>query len=176
MQENTGSVNSLSTTVSTVRLGGSLAKSKDSGHYGSVKSSQESATPPPLPPRFATIRKSYTLPHNMAAAAAGTSETRIYDNPVRLRQLIRPRPSSLSVEKRQFLRSASQDNANDRSGNREVFTLKRSLKVFLRSNETDLFENINSVVSRNVINRTSQLGQFCELCSSILRKERLYLS
>ena len=110
------------------------------------------------------------------AAAAGTSETRIYDNPVRLRQLIRPRPSSLSVEKRQFLRSASQDNANDRSGNREVFTLKRSLKVFLRSNETDLFENINSVVSRNVINRTSQLGQFCELCSSILRKERLYLS
>ena len=27
-------------------------------------------TPPPLPPRFATIRKSYTLPHNMSAAAA----------------------------------------------------------------------------------------------------------
>ena len=107
-------MHSVSTTVSTVRLG-SLAKSKDSGHYGSVKSSQDSATPPPLPPRFATIRKSYTLPHNMAAAAAGP-ENRIYDNPVTLRQLIRPRPSSLSVEKRQFLRSASQDNANDRSG------------------------------------------------------------
>ena len=111
LQENTGSVNSSSTTISTVRLG-SLARSKDSGHYGSVKSSQDSAVPPPLPPRFATIRKSYTLPHNMAAAAG--SENRIYDNPVTLRQLIRPRPSSLSVEKRQFLRSASQDNANER--------------------------------------------------------------
>ena len=90
--------------------------------------------PPPLPPRYATIRKSYTLPHNMAGAAEG----RIYDNPNTMKQrqetgqpiyattqghqgslpkkagggvkaLIRPRPSSLSVEKRQFLRSASQD-------------------------------------------------------------------
>lgn len=95
-------------------------------------------TPPPLPPRYATIRKSYTLPHNMAGAAGGT-EGRIYDNPNTMKQrqetgqpiyaatqpghqgslpkkagggvkaLIRPRPSSLSVEKRQFLRSASQD-------------------------------------------------------------------
>ena len=86
---------------------------------GSVMSSQDSATPPPLPPRFATIRKSYTLPHNMAAAAGGP-ENRIYDNPVTLRQVIRPRPSSLSVEKRQFLRSASQDNANDRSDHWEI--------------------------------------------------------
>merc|ERR1719270_1034433 len=101
-------------------------------------------TPPPLPPRYATIRKSYTLPHNMAASAAG--DGRIYDNPQNLRRdttattncppgqgslpkktsnqtnvhipghgsikhMIRPRPSSLSVEKRQFLRSASQDNS-----------------------------------------------------------------
>ena len=48
-QENTGSVNSSSTTISTVRLG-SLARSKDSGHYGSVVSSQDQAAPPPLPP------------------------------------------------------------------------------------------------------------------------------
>ena len=62
----------------------------------------------------------------MAGAAVG-SENRIYDNPVTLRQLIRPRPSSLSVEKRQFLRSASQDNANNRWGNLENF-LKFSLE------------------------------------------------
>ena len=88
--------------------------------------------PPPVPPRFATIRKSYTLPHNMAGAGAG--QGRIYDNPAHLRrdtaapaaqgqgslpkragqQLLRPRPSSLSVEKRQFLRSVSQDNSNPR--------------------------------------------------------------
>ena len=131
MQESTGSVNSVSTTVSTVRLGSSLAKSKDSGHSGSVKSGQETATPPPLPPRYATIRKSYTLPHNMAGAAAG-SENRIYDNPVTLRQVVRPRPSSLSVEKRQFLRSASQDNANNRWDS----------DIFFRTNENLLFENI----------------------------------
>ena len=112
--------------VSTVRLGSSLAKSQDSGHSGSVKSGQDTATPPHLPPRYATIRKSFTLPHNMAGAAVG-SENRIYDNPVTLRQLIRPRPSSLSVEKRQFLRSVSQDNANNRWGNLENF-LKFSLE------------------------------------------------
>ena len=125
--------------------------------------------PPPLPPRFATIRKSYTLPHNMAGAA----DNRIYDNPSTVRRgpgkdtqnressqqqygtvardcspqqygtitrdcspqqygtvtrdcspqqygtnpglkksiggIIRPRPSSLSVEKRQYLRSMSTD-------------------------------------------------------------------
>ena len=143
LQESTGSVNSVSTTVSTVRLGSSLANSlakSDSGHSGSVKSSQDSATPPPLPPRFATIRKSYTLPHNMAAAAGGP-ENRIYDNPVTLRQVIRPRPSSLSVEKRQFLRSASQDNANNRWGDLDY-------DIFFRTDENLLLENINSVVSR----------------------------
>ena len=89
------------------------APAPSSGHYAAATvTAAESEAPPPLPPRFATIRKSYTLPHNMAAAAG--SENRIYDNPVTLRQLIRPRPSSLSVEKRQFLRSASQDNSNER--------------------------------------------------------------
>ena len=35
--------------------------------------------------RYATIRKSYTLPHNMAGAAGGT-EGRIYDNPNTMKQ------------------------------------------------------------------------------------------
>ena len=70
-------------------------------------------------PRYATIRKSFTLPHNMAGSG-GAAESKIYDNPssigcqgnqVRPGQ-VRPRPSSLSVEKRQFLRSASQENSN----------------------------------------------------------------
>ena len=68
----------------------------------------------------------------MAGAAAG-SENRIYDNPVTLRQVVRPRPSSLSVEKRQFLRSASQDNANNRWDS----------DIFFRTNENLLFENID---------------------------------
>ena len=119
IQETAVSVHS-SSSVSTVRLG-SADRSRDSGHYGtittttgSVKSDQEA--PPPLPPRYATIRKSFTLPHNMA----GASDSRIYDNPVNVRQdtaglarqVIRPRPSSLSVEKRQYIRSASQENSD----------------------------------------------------------------
>ena len=37
------------------------------------------------PFRYATIRKSYTLPHNMAGAAGG-NEARIYDNPNTMKQ------------------------------------------------------------------------------------------
>ena len=111
IQETAASVIS-SSSVSTVRLGSS-EKSKDSGLYGSLATEPEA--PPPLPPRYATIRKSFTLPHNMAGAA----DNRIYDNPLNLKpdpagllkQVIRPRPSSLSVEKRQFLRSVSQENS-----------------------------------------------------------------
>ena len=115
------------------------APAPSSGHYAAATvTAAESEAPPPLPPRFATIRKSYTLPHNMAGAGAGAGagaeQGRIYDNPAHLRrdtaapatqgqgslpkragqQLLRPRPSSLSVEKRQFLRSVSQDNSNPR--------------------------------------------------------------
>ena len=111
------------------------APAPSSGHYAAATvTAAESEAPPPLPPRFATIRKSYTLPHNMAGAGAGAEQGRIYDNPTHLRrdtaalatqgqgsltkragqQLLRPRPSSLSVEKRQFLRSVSQDNSNPR--------------------------------------------------------------
>ena len=111
------------------------APAPSSGHYAAATvTAAESEAPPPLPPRFATIRKSYTLPHNMAGAGAGAEQGRIYDNPAHLRrdtaapatqgqgsltkragqQLLRPRPSSLSVEKRQFLRSVSQDNSNPR--------------------------------------------------------------
>ena len=109
------------------------APAPSSGHYAAATvTAAESEAPPPLPPRYATIRKSYTLPHNMAGA--GAEQGRIYDNPAHLRrdtaapaaqgqgslpkragqQLLRPRPSSLSVEKRQFLRSVSQDNSNPR--------------------------------------------------------------
>ena len=109
------------------------APAPSSGHYAAATvTAAESEAPPPLPPRYATIRKSYTLPHNMVGA--GAEQGRIYDNPAHLRrdtaapaaqgqgslpkragqQLLRPRPSSLSVEKRQFLRSVSQDNSNPR--------------------------------------------------------------
>ena len=39
------------------------------GQEGSVPRPPVSEAPPPLPPRYATIRKSYTLPVNMSGAA-----------------------------------------------------------------------------------------------------------
>ena len=57
------------------------APAPSSGHYAAATvTAAESEAPPPLPPRYATIRKSYTLPHNMAGAGA------IYDNPGTIRQ------------------------------------------------------------------------------------------
>ena len=63
-----------------VMLPGKVKDGNGQSHYAAM-TKPESETPPPLPPRFATIRKSYTLPHNMAGAA----ESRIYDNPSNLR-------------------------------------------------------------------------------------------
>ena len=106
-------------------------------------------TPPPLPPRYATIRKSYTLPTNMA----GSAENRNKDQGNSLKETegsrqgsltkkssikrysmniventIRPRPSSLSVEKRQFLRSVSQENPANRALNMSTFSSNLPVK------------------------------------------------
>ena len=106
-------------------------------------------TPPPLPPRYATIRKSYTLPINMA----GSIENRTKDNGNILKEtdgsrqgslskrssithhsmvvpenVIRPRPSSLSVDKRQFLRSVSQENPANRKLNMSTFASQKPEK------------------------------------------------
>lgn len=106
-------------------------------------------TPPPLPPRYATIRKSYTLPINMA----GSAENRNKDHTNNVKEIegsrqgslpkrssinrhsmnipenaIRPRPSSLSVDKRQFLRSVSQENPANRTLNMSTFSSNKPVK------------------------------------------------
>ena len=107
-------------------------------------SSQKSnpVTPLPLPPRFAIIRKSYTLPSNMSESSENSTNANInnFRETVGSRQgslakrssitcnsmvvpenLIRPRPSSLSLDKKHFLCSVSQENSTKRTSNRATF-------------------------------------------------------